>query len=146
MQERDIDQHIKTYWKKIEQLYAIDEHIRALEIERFGGSRTEFHNPSDDQPMQTALYLSFLDTTLFAEAMKPFYKRLKSIRYLESMGLTFVFMKITDQTPDKVANYLKTHPPCAELLATNVTNMESSSYPMVKPSGLIRKNDLALKG
>jgi hypothetical protein len=116
MQERDIDQQIKNYRQKIEQLYAIDDHIRALEIERFGGSRTEFHSPSDDQPMQTALYLSFLDTTLLVEAMKPFYKRPKSIRYLGSMGLTFVFMKITEQTPDKVANYLKTHPPCAELL------------------------------
>lgn len=116
MQERDIDQHIKTYGEKIEQLYAIDDHIRALEIERFGGSRTEFHNPSDDQPMQTALYLSFFDITPFVEAMKPFYKRLRSVRYLGSMGLTFVFMKITEKSPDKMANYLKTHPACAELL------------------------------
>lgn len=116
MQERDIDQQIKIYWKKIEQLHAIDEHIKTLEFEKFGGSRTEFYNPTDEKPMQTALYLSFLDTTLFAEAMKPYYKRLKSVRYLESMGLTFVFMKITEQTPDQVSNYLKTHPACAELL------------------------------
>jgi len=116
MQEGDIDQQIKNYWKKIEQLHAIDDHIRTLEIERYGGCRTEFYNPTDDKPMQTALYLSFLDTTLFAEAMKPYYKRLKSVRYLESMGLTFVFMKITEQTPDQVSNYLKTHSACAELL------------------------------
>jgi len=116
MQEGYVDQQIRSYWKKIEQLHAIDEHIRNLEIERFGGSRTEFHNPSDNNPMQTALYLSFFDTTLFAEAMKPFYKRLKSVQYLESMGLTFVFMKITDKTPDAVANYIKTHSACAELL------------------------------
>jgi hypothetical protein len=116
MQEIEIDQQIKNYRQKIEQLYAIDDHIRNLEVERYGGSRTEFHNPSDDQPMQTALYLSFFDTTPFVEAMKPFYKRLRSVRYLGSMGLTFVFMKITEKSPDKMANYLKTHPACAELL------------------------------
>ena len=116
MQEGDIDQQIKNYRQKIEQLYAIDDHIKALEIERFGGSRTEFHNPDDKQPMQTALYLSFFDTTPFVEAMKPFYKRLGSVRYLESMGLTFVFMKITEKSPGKMANYLKTNPACAELL------------------------------
>jgi len=116
MPELDVDAYIKNCWKKIKEADVIDERLTSWDYEKYGGSKTEFCNPDDDHPMQTALFLSFLDTTLFAEAMKPYYKRLKSVRYLGSMGLTFVFMKITEQTPDQVANYLKTHPSCAELL------------------------------
>jgi len=146
MQEGDIDQQIKNYWKKIEQLHAIDDHIRTLEIERYGGSRTEFYNPTDDKPMQTALYLSFLDTTLFAEAMKPFYKRLKSVRYLESMGLTFVFMKITEQTPDQVSHYLKTHPACAELLSYQRNEKGCFIIPDGETIRYNQKNRFGIKG
>jgi len=93
-----------------------DELLRKLEYERYGGSRTEFYNPDDEHPMQTALYLSFLDPTPLREAMIPFYRRPGSVLYLEPMGLTLVFMKITEKSPDETANYLRTHPASAELL------------------------------
>ncbi|MBI4739766.1 hypothetical protein HY772_09610 [Candidatus Woesearchaeota archaeon] len=116
MSEMDVDAQIKNYWQRIEQWSNNDEVLRKLEEERYGGSRTKFHNPEDEHPMQTALYLGFLDTTPLKEAMMPFYRRVGSVQYLESMGLTFVFMKVTGKSPDATANYLKTHPACAELL------------------------------
>ncbi len=116
MQEWDILQQIKNHWQKIEQIYAIDDHIKAAELEKYGGSRTEFYNPDDSHPMRLALYLSFLDVTPLEEAMKPYYRRLKSVKYLASMGRTLIFMKIHQLTPDAMAHHLKTYPADAELL------------------------------
>ena len=116
MQEGDVLQQIKNYRQKIEQFYGLDEHFRAVEIEKYGGSRTEFYNPDDSHPMRLALFLSFLDVTPLEEAMKLFYRRLNSIQYLASMGRTFIFMKIRQLTPDGMAHHLKTYPTDAELL------------------------------
>jgi hypothetical protein len=116
MQEGDALQQIKNYRQKIEHFYAIDEHIRTIEREKYGGSRTEFYNPDDTCPMRLALYLSFLDVTPLEEAMKPYYKRLKSVQYLASMGRTMIFMKVRQLTPDGMAHHLKTYPTDAELL------------------------------
>lgn len=116
MSEIDVDAHIKNYWKKIEEIGISDERIRVWEYERYGGSRTEFYNPDDNNPMRLALYLSFLDVTPLEEAMKPYYKRLNSVQYLVSMGRTLIFMKIRQLTPDGMAYHLKTYPADAELL------------------------------
>jgi len=116
MQEGDVLQQIKNHWQKIEQFFAIDEHIRAAEIEKYGGSRTEFYNPDDSHPMRLALYLNFLDVTPLEKAMKPYYRRLKSVQYLAPMGRTLIFMKIHQLTPDGMAHHLKTYPTDAELL------------------------------
>jgi hypothetical protein len=116
MQEGDVVQQIKNHWYKIEQCYAIDEHIRTVEIEKYGGSRTDFCDPADSHPMRLALYLSFLDVTPLEEAMSPYYKRLSGVRYLASMGRTLIFMKIHQLTSDGMAHHLKTYPTDAELL------------------------------
>ncbi|MGF3554976.1 MAG: hypothetical protein ACQXXF_06890, partial [Thermoplasmatota archaeon] len=50
------------------------------------------------------------------EAMKPYYKRLKSVQYLGPMGRTLIFMKIHQLTPDAIAHHLRTYPTDAELL------------------------------
>ncbi len=110
MTELDVDAHIKNYWQKIEEAGVIDENFKKWEYERYGGSRTEFYSPDDDHPMRLALYLSFMDVTPLEEAMKPYYKRLNSVKYLASMGRTMIFMKIKQTTPDGVANHLITHP------------------------------------
>lgn len=94
-------------------------------MEKYGGSRTEFYSPDTDNPMKLTLFLSFLDVTVLEDAMKPFYKRQASIKYLGSMGRTLVFMKVKGLTPDKTVNYLKTHPFDAELLGYD-KNMEGS--------------------
>ena len=116
MTELDVDAHIKNYWQKIEEAGVIDEKFKKWEYERYGGSRTEFYSPDDDHPMRLALYLSFMDVTPLEEAMKPYYKRLNSVKYLASMGRTMIFMKLEQLTPDGMANYLITHPADAELL------------------------------
>ena len=116
MTELDMDAHIKNFRQKIEEAGVIDEKFKKWEYEKFGGSRTEFHNPDDNHPMSLSLFLSFMDVTPLEEAMKPYYKRLKSVKYLAPMGRTITFMKIKQMTPDGVANHLKTHPVDAELL------------------------------
>ena len=116
MSELDVDAHIKNYWLKIEEAGVIDEKFKKWEYEKYGGSRTEFYNPDDDHPMRLALYLSFMDVTPLEEAMKPYYKRLNSVKYLAPMGRTIIFMKLEQLTPDKMANHLITHPFDAELL------------------------------
>jgi hypothetical protein len=116
MQEGDVLQQIKNFRQKIEHFYASEEHFRTVEIERYGGSRTEFYNPDDSRPMRLALFLSFLDVTPLEEAMKPYYKRLKSVQYLGPMGRTLIFMKIHQLTPDAIAHHLRTYPTDAELL------------------------------
>ncbi|MGF3554977.1 MAG: hypothetical protein ACQXXF_06895, partial [Thermoplasmatota archaeon] len=50
MQEGDVLQQIKNFRQKIEHFYASEEHFRTVEIERYGGSRTEFYNPDDSRP------------------------------------------------------------------------------------------------
>jgi len=116
MTELDVDAHIKNYWQKIEEAGVIDEKFKKWEYERYGGSRTEFYNPDDDHPMRLALYLSFMDVTPLEEAMKPYYKRLNSVKYLASMGRTIIFMKLRQMTSNGMANHLITHPSDAELL------------------------------
>jgi hypothetical protein len=118
MRESDVDAHIKNYWKKIDEAGAgvFEEKFKTWEFEKYGGSRTEFYNPDDNHPMRLALFLSFMDVTLLEKAMKPYYKRLNSVRYLGSMGRTLIFMKLKQFTPDQMANYLKTYPADAELL------------------------------
>lgn len=116
MQEVDILQQIKNYRLRIEHFYGTEERSNTAEIEKYGGSRTEFCNPDDTHPMRLALFLSFLDVTVLEEMMKPYYKRLKSVQYLGPMGRTFVFMKIRQLTPDGMAHHLKTYPTDAELL------------------------------
>lgn len=112
----DVDAHIINFRKKIEEADILDERIKAWEYEKYGGSRTEFYNPDDNHPMRLALFLSFLDVTPLEEAMKPYYKRLNSIQYLDSMGRTLIFMKIQQVTPDGMAHHLKTYSTDAELL------------------------------
>jgi len=112
----DVDAYIKNFGRKIEEAGVIDEHFLTWEYEKYGGSRTEFYNPDDDHPMRLALYLSFMDVTPLEDAMKLYYKRLKSVRYLASMGRTIIFMKIKQMTPDGMVNHLITHPADAELL------------------------------
>jgi hypothetical protein len=116
MSELDVDAHLKSFWKKIEEAGVIDEKFIKWEYEKYGGSRTEFYNPDDSHPMILSLFLSFMDVTPLEEAMKPYYKRLYSVQYLASMGRTLIFMKIKQMTPDGVANHLITHPADAELL------------------------------
>jgi hypothetical protein len=116
MTELDVDAHIKNFRQKIEEAGVIDEKFKKWEYEKFGGSRTEFYNPDDDHPMNLSLFLSFMDVTPLEEAMKLYYKRLKSVKYLAPMGRTIAFMKIKQMTPDGVANHLITHPVDAELL------------------------------
>ncbi|HEC90013.1 MAG TPA: hypothetical protein ENI44_05480 [Thermoplasmatales archaeon] len=65
--------------------------------------------------------------------MKPYYKRLRSVKYLASMGRTIIFMKIKQMTPDGVANHLKTHPADAELLGYERNQMEHLKHQMAKP-------------
>ena len=116
MSELDVDAHIKNFGQKIEEAGIIDEYFLTWEYEKYGGSRTDFYNPNDDNPMRLALFLSFMDVTSLEEAMKPYYKRLKSVKYLASMGRTMIFMKIKEMTPDGMVNHLITHPADAELL------------------------------
>jgi len=116
MTELDVDARIKNFRQKIEEAGVIDEKFKKWEYEKFGGSRTEFYNPDDDHPMNLSLFLSFMDVTPLEEAMKLYYKRLKSVKYLAPMGRTIAFMKIKQMTPDGVANHLITHPVDAELL------------------------------
>lgn len=113
----DVDAHIKNYRQKIEEIGISDERIKAWEYEKYGGSRTDFYNPDANHPMRLALFLSFMDVTPLEEAMKPYYKRLNSIQYLDSMGRTLIFMKIRQLTPDGMAHHLKTYPADAELLS-----------------------------
>lgn len=118
MCELDVDAHIKSYWKKIDEAGGslFEQRFKEWEEEKYGGSRTDFYNPDDDYPMRLALFLSFMDVTPLEEAMKPFYNRLASVKYLGSMGRTLVFMKLKQLTPDQTVNHLKTHPADAELL------------------------------
>jgi len=118
MCERDVDAHIKSYWKKIDEAGGslFEQRFEEWEQQKYGGSRTEFHDPDDTHPMRLSLFLSFMDVTILEEAMKPFYKRIGSVKYLGSMGRTIVFMKIKQLTPDQTVNFLKTHPADAELL------------------------------
>ncbi len=83
MWELDVDAHIKNYWKKIEKAGAdvSEKQFKQWECEKYGGSRTDFYNPDDDHPMRLPLFLSFMDVTPLDDAMKPYYKRLKSVKY-----------------------------------------------------------------
>jgi hypothetical protein len=116
MPELDVDAHIKNFRQKNEEAGIIEEHFITWEYEKYGGSRTEFYNPNDNHPMRLALYLNFMDVTPLEDAMKPYYRRLKSVKYLASMGRTMIFMKIKEMTPDGMVNHLITHPVDAELL------------------------------
>lgn len=118
MSELDVDAYIKDYWKKIDEAGAafFEKQFNEWEYKKYGGSRTKFYNPDDDHPMRLALFLSFMDVTPLEEAMKPFYRRHASIKYLGSMGRTLVFMRLKQFTPGQTVNYLKTHPADAELL------------------------------
>lgn len=118
MWDWDIDAHIKNHWKKIDEAGAafLERRFNEWELEKYGSSRTEFYNPNTDNPMKLTLFLNFLDITVLEDAMKLFYRRQASIKYLGSMGRTLVFMKVKGLTPGKTVNYLKTHPFDAELL------------------------------
>ncbi|MDG6228928.1 MAG: hypothetical protein QCH96_03065 [Candidatus Thermoplasmatota archaeon] len=108
MCERDVDAHIKSYWKKIDDAGGslFEQRFKEWEQQKYGGSRTEFHDPDDTHPMRLSLFLSFMDVTILEEAMKPFYKRIGSVKYLGSMGRTIVFMKLKQLTPDQTVNFL----------------------------------------
>jgi len=118
MCEWDVDAHIKNHWKKIDEAGGslFEQQFYEWEQQKYGGSRTDFHNPDDEHPMRLALFLSFMDITPLEEVLKTFYKRLESVRFLGSMGLTIIFMKLKEFTPEQTVNYLKTHPADAELL------------------------------
>ena len=94
--ELDVDAHIKNYWKKIDEAGAalFEKRFNEWEQKKYGGSRIDFYNPDDDHPMRLALFLSFMDVTPLEEAMKHYYRRLNSVRYLGSMGRTIIFMKL----------------------------------------------------
>lgn len=118
MWDWDADAHIKNYWKKIDKagLTFLERRFNECELEKYGGSRTEFYSPDDEHPMRLSLFLSFMDVTPLEDVMKQFYRRHASIKYLGSMGRMLVFMKLKNFTPGQTVNYLKTHPVDAELL------------------------------
>jgi len=116
MNEVDIDTQIKNFRERFDEWSTNEERVKAWELERFGGSRAEFYNPDDKNPMRLALFLSFMDSKTIEDEMKPYYIRLESVKYLGSMGRTFVFMKIKQLSPDGVSAHLKTYPNDAELL------------------------------
>lgn len=146
--ELDVDAHIKNYWKKMDEAGAafLERRFNEWELEKYGGSRTEFYNPDTDNPMKLTLFLSFLDITVLEDAMKPFYKRQASIKYLGSMGRTLVFMKVKGLTPAKTVNYLKTHPYDAELLGYQQNMDGSFEIPCGETIRLNLKNRFGVKG
>ena len=148
MSELDVDVHIKNYWKKIDEAGAtfFEKQFNEWECRKYDGSRTEFYNPDDDHPMRLALFLSFLDVTPLEEAMKEFYRRHASIKYLGSMGRTLVFMKVKGLTPGKTANYLKTHPFDAELLGYEKNKDGSYNIPCGETIRLNLKNRFGVNG
>lgn len=146
MWELDVDAHIKNYWKKIEEAGAFEEKFKTGEYEKFGGSLTEFYNPDADHPMRLPLFLSFMDVTPLEEAMKPYYKRLNSVRYLASMGRTLIFMKLKQFTPDQMTNYLKTHPADAELLGYRRESNEAFEIPCGETFRVNLKKRFGTKG
>jgi len=148
MWDLDVDTHIKRYWKKRDEAGAafLEKRFNELELEKYGGSRTEFYNPDTDNPMKLTLFLSFLDVTVLEDAMKPFYKRQASIKYLGSMGRTLVFMKVKGLTPNKTVNYLKTHPFDAELLGYEKNMDGSFEIPCGETIRLNLKNRFGVDG
>jgi len=148
MWDLDVDAHIKNYWKKRDEAGAafLERRFNEWELEKYGGSRTEFYNPDTDNPMKLTLFLSFLDVTVLEDAMKPFYKRQASIKYLGSMGRTLVFMKVKGLTPDKTVNYLKTHPFDAELLGYEKNMDGSFEIPCGETIRLNLKNRFGVDG
>ena len=90
MWELDVDAHIKNYWKKIEEAGAVvfEKQFKQQGYEKYGGSRTDFYNPDDSRPMRLPLFLSFMDVTPLEDAMKPYYKRLKSVKYLPTADIS----------------------------------------------------------
>jgi len=148
MWDLDVDAHIKNYWKKRDEAGTafLERRLNEWELEKYGGSRTEFYNPDTDNPMKLTLFLSFLDVTVLEEAMKPFYKRQASIKYLGSMGRTLVFMKVKGLTPNKTVNYLKTHPFSAELLGYEKNMDGSFEIPCDETIRLNLKNRFGVEG
>jgi len=148
MWDWDVDAHIKNYWKKIDEAGAafFEKQLNELEYRKYGGSRTEFYNPDDDHPMRLALFLSFLDVTPLEEAMKQFYRRPASIKYLGSMGRTLVFMKVEGWTPGQTVNYLKTHPVDAELFGYDRKMDGSYEVPCGETIRLNLKNRFGVEG
>jgi len=148
MWDLDVDAHIKNYWKKIDEAGAtfFEKQFNEWEYRRYGGSRTDFYNPNDDHPMKLALFLSFLDVTPLEEAMKQFYRRPASIKYLGSMGRTLIFMKVKHFTPGQTVNYLKTHPIDAELLGYEQKPDGSYEIPCGETIRLNLKNRFGVEG
>ena len=148
MWELDVDAHIKNYWKKIDEAGAtfFEKQFNDWEYRKYGGSRTDFYNPDDDHPMRLALFLSFLDVTPLEEAMKQFYRRPASIKYLGSMGRTLIFMKVKQFTPSQTVNYLKTHPIDAELLGYEQKSDGSYEIPCGETIRLNLKNRFGVEG
>jgi len=148
MCERDVDAHIKNYWKKIDEAGGslFEQRFNEWEQQKYGGSRTDFYNPDDDHPMKITLFLSFLDITCLEEAMKPFYRRPASIKYLSSMGRTLIFMKVKHFTPGQTVNHLKTHPVDAELLGYEQKPDGSYKIPCGETFRVNLKNRFGVKG
>lgn len=148
MWDSDVDAHIKNFWKKIDEAGGsfFEQRFNELELEKYGGSRIDFHNPDKDNPMRLALFLSFMDVTILEDVMKLFYRREASIKYLGSMGRTLVFMKLKGLTPDRVANHLKTYPFDAELLGYGRKVDGSFEIPCGETIRLNLKNRFGVKG
>jgi hypothetical protein len=148
MWDLDVDAHIKNYWKKIDEAGAafFEKQLNDWEYGKYGGSRTNFYNPDDDHPMRLALFLSFLDVSPLEEAMKQFYHRPASIKYLGSMGRTLIFMKVKQFTPGRTVNYLKTHPIDAELLGYEQKSDCSYELPCGETIRLNLKNRFGVEG
>jgi len=148
MRDLDVDAHIKNYWKKIDEAGSavLEQQFNEWEYKKYGGSRTAFYNPDDDHPMRLASFLSFMDVTPLEEAMKPCYNRLKSVKYLGSMGRTLIFMKLKHFTPSQTVNYLKTHPCDAELLGYTQKLDGSFEIPCGETIRLNLKNRFGVEG
>ena len=148
MWDWDVDAHIKNYGKKIDKaaLALFEKQFNRSELEKYGGSRTDFYNPDDGHPMKLSLFLSFMDVTPLEDAMRLFYRRQASIKYLGSMGRTLVFMKVTGLTPGKTVNYLKTHPFDAELLGYEKNKDGSFEIPCGETIRLNLKNRFGVDG
>lgn len=148
MWDLDVDAHIKNYWKKIDEAGTafLEKQFNEWELEKYGGSRTDFYNPDDNHPMRLALFLSFLDVAQLEHVMKLFYKRQASIKYLGSMGRTLVFMKLKRFTPGQTVNYLKTHLVDAELLGYEQKQDGSYDIPCGETIRLNLKNRFGVEG